>query len=57
MDRAIHRFLAAEFVLSDVHSGNEELQALIRSQEKRLSCVATINPKYVGWQRDFVGSD
>jgi predicted TIM-barrel fold metal-dependent hydrolase len=52
IERSIVSWLPSLFY-RDVHSGNEELQALIRSHKERFAGVATINPKYVGWQRDL----
>jgi uncharacterized protein len=37
----------------DVHRGNAELREEIRAHGRRFIPVATINPKYAGWQRDF----
>jgi predicted TIM-barrel fold metal-dependent hydrolase len=37
----------------DAHRGNAELAENIQPYRSRLSPVATINPKYVGWERDL----
>lgn len=37
----------------DVHRGNEELRQELEKFRQRLTPVATINPKYVGWEADL----
>jgi uncharacterized protein len=37
----------------DVHRGNEELREEIKTHRARFLPVATVNPRYVGWQRDL----
>lgn len=37
----------------DAHRGNAELVENIRNHRNRFSPIATINPKYVGWERDL----
>lgn len=37
----------------DVHRGNEELNEEIKNYHARFLPIATVNPKYVGWQRDL----
>lgn len=37
----------------DAHSGNEELAEAVRHGGGRLVGMATINPNYAGWERDF----
>jgi predicted TIM-barrel fold metal-dependent hydrolase len=55
IDRAVVVSLPAVFY-RDVHSGNEELFAATRASAGRLIPVATVNPKYVGWERDLAGA-
>ena len=38
----------------DAHRGNEELWEETRAHRARLIPVATVNPKYAGWERDLV---
>jgi len=52
IDRALVTSLHAAFY-RDAHRGNQELFEQTRRFESRLICSATINPKYVGWQRDL----
>lgn len=53
IDRAVVSSLHAVFY-RDAHRGNEELfAATARLGGGRLVPVATINPKYAGWERDF----
>src|SRR5690606_12310967 len=37
----------------DAHRGNEDLREDIRRHRSRFFPVATVNPKYVGWERDL----
>jgi uncharacterized protein len=37
----------------DVHRGNEELNEEIKNHRARFLPIATVNPKYVGWQGDL----
>ncbi len=37
----------------DVHRANEELFAAVRAHAGRLLPVATVNPRYAGWERDL----
>lgn len=52
IDRAVVTSLHALFY-RDAHRGNEELQEAARVHASRLVPIATINPKYVGWERDL----
>lgn len=52
IDLAVVTSLAGVFY-RDVHRGNEELMAEIRPHARRFVPVATINPRYVGWERDL----
>ena len=52
IDRAVVSSLHAIFY-RDVHRGNEELHAETRRHADRLVPVATVNPNYVGWERDL----
>ncbi len=52
IDRAVVSSLHAVFY-RDAHRGNEELFAETRAHASRLIPVATVNPKYVGWERDL----
>lgn len=52
IDRAVVSWLPSVFY-RNVHEGNWELRAAVERYPKRLIAVATINPKYVGWQRDL----
>lgn len=52
IDRAVVSSLHAVFY-RDAHRGNEELHAAIRAHGSRFVPVATINPRYVGWERDL----
>ena len=52
IDRALVSSLHAVFY-RDAHRGNEELWAAAREQGNRFVPVATVNPKYVGWERDL----
>lgn len=52
IDRAVVSSLPAVFY-RDAHRGNEELWAETRDHRARLIPVATVNPKYVGWERDL----
>lgn len=52
LDRAVVSSLPAVFY-RDVHRGNEELRAAIGPHGRRFIPVATINPRYVGWERDL----
>jgi predicted TIM-barrel fold metal-dependent hydrolase len=55
IDRAVVSSLHAVFY-RDAHRGNEELFAETRAHASRLIPVATVNPKYVGWERDLTES-
>lgn len=50
--RAVVSSLHAVFY-RDAHRGNEELHAATRPHGGRFVNVATINPRYVGWERDL----
>ncbi len=50
--RAVVPSLHAVFY-RDAHRGNEELMAEVRPHGGRLIPVATVNPAYVGWERDL----
>ncbi len=52
IDRAVVACLHAAFY-RDAHRGNEELREAVQAHGKRLIPAATINPKYVGWERDL----
>lgn len=52
IDRAVVSSLHAVFY-RDAHRGNEELREQIQPFAPRLIPVATVNPKYVGWERDL----
>ncbi len=52
IDRALVASLHAVFY-RDAHRGNEELWAAARAPGSRLIPVATVNPMYVGWERDL----
>jgi predicted TIM-barrel fold metal-dependent hydrolase len=52
LDRAVVTSLHALFY-RDAHRGNEELQEAARAHPARLVPVPTLNPKYVGWERDL----
>lgn len=52
IDRALVSSLHAVFY-RDAHRGNEELWAAARAQGRRFIPVATVNPKYAGWERDL----
>lgn len=52
IDRAVVSSLHAVFY-RDAHRGNEELFAETRAHADRFIPVATVNPKYVGWERDL----
>ena len=52
IDMAVVSSLHAAFY-RDAHSGNEELFQDVRQFPDRLIPVATINPRYVGWERDL----
>lgn len=52
IDRAVVSSLHAVFY-RDAHRGNEELMAETKAHGSRFIPVATVNPKYVGWQRDL----
>lgn len=51
--RAVVSSLHAVFY-RDAHRGNQELFAATQAHRGRLIPIATINPKYVGWERDLV---
>lgn len=52
IDRAVVSSLHAVFY-RDAHRGNEDLYEETISHGSRFITVATVNPKYVGWQRDL----
>ncbi|MBI4622957.1 MAG: metal-dependent hydrolase, partial [Verrucomicrobia bacterium] len=52
IDRAVVSSLHAVFY-RDAHRGNEELFESVQRHRDRLVPVATINPKYAGWERDL----
>lgn len=52
IDRTVVSSLHAVFY-RDAHRGNEELHAATRAHGARFVPVATINPRYVGWERDL----
>ncbi len=52
IDRALVSSLPAVFY-RDTHRGNEELWSDVQPWAKRLVPVATVNPRYAGWERDF----
>lgn len=52
IDRAVVTSLHAVFY-RDAHRGNEELFEAAKTSAGRLIPVATVNPTYVGWERDL----
>ena len=52
IDRAVVSSIPALFY-RDAHRGNEELWAEIVPFASRFTPVATVNPRYVGWERDL----
>lgn len=52
IDRAVVSFLPAVFY-RDGHQGNRELYEATKDHGSRFIPVATINPKYVAWERDL----
>lgn len=52
ISKAVVSSLPAVFY-RDTHRGNEELNAEIQTHRDRLIPVATVNPKYAGWERDL----
>jgi predicted TIM-barrel fold metal-dependent hydrolase len=52
IDRAVVTSLPAVFY-RDVHQGNAALRVEIEPHRARLIPVATLNPKYPGWERDL----
>lgn len=52
IDRAVVSSLHAVFY-RDAHRGNEELWSETRAHGSRFIPVGTVNPKYVGWERDL----
>src|SRR5687768_7602935 len=52
IDRAVVSSLYAVFY-RDAHRGNEELREATQRHTSRFIPVATVNPKYVGWERDL----
>src|SRR5688572_19530819 len=52
IDRAVVSSLHAVFY-RDAHRGNEELIEQIAPYGSRLIPIGTVNPKYVGWERDL----
>src|SRR5688572_25614872 len=55
IDRAVVSSLHAVFY-RDAHRGNVELYEETKSHGSRFIPVATVNPKYVGWERDLAES-
>lgn len=55
IDRALVASLPAVFY-RDAQRGNEELFAAAKAFPRQLIPVATINPRYVGWERDLADS-
>ena len=55
IDRAVVSSLHAVFY-RDAHRGNLELQEETKPHGSRFIPVATVNPKYVGWERDLAES-
>ncbi len=55
IDRALVASLPAVFY-RDTQLGNEELLAATKAFPRQLIPVATINPRYVGWERDLADS-
>jgi uncharacterized protein len=53
IDRAVVSSLHSVFY-RDAHRGNAELIAATKPHAKRFVPVATVNPKYVGWERDVL---
>ncbi len=51
IERALVTSLHAVFY-RDAHRGNEELIAAVRPHGRRFVPVPTVNPNYVGWERD-----
>ena len=52
IDRAVVSSLHAVFY-RDAHRGNAELNEETKRHRSRFIPVATVNPKYVGWERDM----
>ncbi|MCC6512104.1 MAG: amidohydrolase family protein [Pirellulaceae bacterium] len=52
IDRAVVSSLHSVFY-RDAHRGNSELLAETQPYGDRFICVATVNPKYAGWQADL----
>lgn len=52
IDRAVVSSLHALFY-RDAHRGNEELFEATKTHGRRFVTVATINPRYAGWERDL----
>jgi predicted TIM-barrel fold metal-dependent hydrolase len=52
IERAVVSSIHAVFY-RDAHKGNEELVAEIKPFGTRFIPVATVNPRYVGWERDL----
>jgi len=52
ISKAVVSSLPAVFY-RDTHRGNEELNAEIQPHRDRLIPVATVNPRYAGWERDL----
>ena len=52
VDRAVVSSLHAVFY-RDAHRGNEELHEETKGYGPRFIPVATVNPRYVGWERDL----
>ncbi len=52
IDKAVVSSLPA-LTYRDAHRGNEALFAETKAHRGRLIPVATVNPKYAGWERDF----
>jgi len=52
IDKALVSSVSSVFY-RDAHSGNEELAVAAAGSSGRLVPLATINPKYAGWERDL----
>ncbi len=52
IDRAVVSSLHAVFY-RDAHRGNLELFEETKAHGDRFTCIATVNPKYVGWVKDM----
>lgn len=52
IDKAVVSSISSVFY-RDAHSGNEELAEAAAASNGRLVPLATLNPKYAGWERDL----